>query len=214
MEVFHPAFTCSKSAKKHNRATRQIYIKLRRHQMLLVCLVLLLLTLNLFRTYSTVITAEFKQINGSWAWETIVSDHKFIFSTCGTYIVLWVWNICWTTCFQFYSHNIRFWKGKFLRQCFQKISQTLKRELNISLILKYYHVHSFVRFLSDFVTNDENSLNFILCKRIQRFIHCVSSQVIISNFFCQAYSRSNESGIVNQVFVSHAVIRSIYFSVI
>ena len=39
-------------------------------------------------------------------------------------------------------------------------SQTLKRGTSVSLILEYYHVNTFVRFLSNFVTNDEKNLMF------------------------------------------------------
>ena len=39
-------------------------------------------------------------------------------------------------------------------------SQTLKRGTSVSLILEYYRVSTFVRFLSNFVTNDEKNLMF------------------------------------------------------
>lgn len=39
-------------------------------------------------------------------------------------------------------------------------SQTLKRGTSVSLILEYYRVNTFVRFLSNFVTNDEKNLMF------------------------------------------------------
>ena len=39
-------------------------------------------------------------------------------------------------------------------------SQTLKRGTSVSLILEYYHVHTFVRFLSNFVTNNEKNIMF------------------------------------------------------
>ena len=50
---------------------------------------LLFLTLNIFRNYYIVIIAEFEQVNAGWAWETIVSENKFVFSDCGIYNVLW-----------------------------------------------------------------------------------------------------------------------------
>lgn len=39
-------------------------------------------------------------------------------------------------------------------------SQTLKRGTSVSLILEYYRVNTFVRFLSNFVTNHEKNLMF------------------------------------------------------
>ena len=42
----------------------------------------------------TVIIAEFEQINASWAWETIVSEKKFVFSNCEKYTILWASKIC------------------------------------------------------------------------------------------------------------------------
>lgn len=39
-------------------------------------------------------------------------------------------------------------------------SQTLKRGTSVSFILEYYRVNTFVRFLSNFVTNDEKNLMF------------------------------------------------------
>ena len=50
-------------------------------------LVLLLLTLNIFALYSTVTNAEFEKINADWAWETLVSENKFVSSDCEKFIV-------------------------------------------------------------------------------------------------------------------------------
>ena len=40
-----------------------------------------------FTLYTTVITAEFKQINAVWVREYIVSENIFTFSICEKYIV-------------------------------------------------------------------------------------------------------------------------------
>ena len=45
-----------------------------------------------------------KKINAGWAWETKVSDNKFISSNCGKYIVPRAEKICWATCFRPYLH--------------------------------------------------------------------------------------------------------------
>ena len=45
----------------------------------------------------------------------VTLDNKFAFSNCEKYIVAWDEKICWATCFQFYSPNIRLQKGKFSR---------------------------------------------------------------------------------------------------
>ena len=49
-----------------------------------------------FALCSTIIIAEFKQINASFAGETIVSDNKFAFSNCEKYIALCAGTTCWT----------------------------------------------------------------------------------------------------------------------
>ena len=76
------------------------------------CLVLLLLTLNIFWHYYIVIITEFEQIDGGWVWETIVSDNKFVSSNCGKYIFLWAGKVCLAACFHPYSSEIRLWKDK------------------------------------------------------------------------------------------------------
>ena len=40
-------------------------------------------------SYFSVIIDEFEQINAEWAWETIVSDNKFVFRNYEKYIVPW-----------------------------------------------------------------------------------------------------------------------------
>ena len=40
-------------------------------------------------SYFSVIIDEFEQINAEWAWETIVSDNKFVFRNCQKYIAPW-----------------------------------------------------------------------------------------------------------------------------
>ena len=110
------------SQQKNTRATCQIYSKstIKTPER---CLVFLW---KYFALYSTVIIAEFEQINAGWGWETIVSHNKFAFSICRKSIVLWVGKICWATYFHPYSPNIRLQKDKFWWQYFQKISWTLK----------------------------------------------------------------------------------------
>lgn len=66
-------------------------------------------------------------------------------------------------------------------------SQTLKRGTSVSLILEYYRVNTFVRFLSNFVTNDEKNLMFD--GKEFSVLYTVSSEVLISIFFRQAFSR-------------------------
>ena len=42
-----------------------------------------------FAHYSTVSIAEFEQVNAACAWETAVSDNKFVFSNCEKYFIQW-----------------------------------------------------------------------------------------------------------------------------
>ena len=78
---------------------------------------------------STIIIAEFKQINASFARETIVSDNKFAFSYCEKYIALWTGTTCWTWIFilihpTLVSKRIIQWQI-FSWQNFKRVSQTL-----------------------------------------------------------------------------------------
>ena len=56
---------------------------------------------------------EFEQINASWARKAMVSDNKFVFSSCEKYIVQWTWKICLAIRFHLYSPNIRLGEDKF-----------------------------------------------------------------------------------------------------
>ena len=66
-----------KVIKKHTRIIYQIYLKLT-IKTLEQCLALLLLTLKHVSFDCTVIIAEFKQTNVSWAWETTASMFSVI----------------------------------------------------------------------------------------------------------------------------------------
>ena len=87
-------------------------------------LMLLLLTIH-FAHNSTVIIVEFDQINAGLAWETIISDNKFVSSNWEKYVRR-VGETYWATCFHSYSPSIRLQKKKFSWQHHKKISQTLK----------------------------------------------------------------------------------------
>ena len=120
----------SKKKKMKERKThiytleQQIYsklaIKTQEHH-----LMLLLLTTH-FAHNSTVIIVEFDQINAGLAWETIISDNKFVFSNWEKYVVRRVVETYRATCFHSYSPSIRLRKKKFSRQHHKKISRTLK----------------------------------------------------------------------------------------
>ena len=69
--------------------------------------------------------AEFEQINASWAWETIVSDNKLIFSNC-----LMGFDV------SLYSPNLG--RSRFLWQNLKKLSQTLYISMSISIYLSIY----------------------------------------------------------------------------
>ena len=60
-----------------------------------------------------IIIVEFNQINVDWAWETVVSDNRFVFSNWKKYIALWVREIFWATYFHSFSSNISLGKDKF-----------------------------------------------------------------------------------------------------
>ena len=113
-----------KVSKKNTRTTCQIYSKLT-IKTPKQRLVLLFLTWISFAFYSTVIIADVEQANAGWAWETIVSDNKFVLNNCWKYIVLWAWKICWITCFHPYSPNMKLPKNIFSRWLFKMISRTL-----------------------------------------------------------------------------------------
>ena len=72
--------------------------------------------------YFNVNIVEFEQINASWARKAMVSDNKFVFSSCEKYIVQWTWKICLAICFHLYSPNIRLGENNFSREYFKKIS--------------------------------------------------------------------------------------------
>ena len=111
-----------KVSKKSNRATCQIYSKLT-IKTPKQRLVLLFLTWISLAFYCTVIIADVEQANVGWAWETIVSDNKFVLNNCWKYIVLWAWKNCWITCFHPYSPNMKLLKNIFSRWLFKMISQ-------------------------------------------------------------------------------------------
>ena len=59
------------------RASRRVFFRFSQHS----------------QHYYIAIIAEFEQINAGCAWETIVSDIKFVFSNSGIYNVLWAGKI-------------------------------------------------------------------------------------------------------------------------
>ena len=117
------ALTCSNSAKKTIEPC-QIYSKLttktpEQH------LVLLLITLNIFRTlyycyYCWVWTNKCQLGLRNYSFSQLVC-----FQNCEKYIVLWVGKICWATYVQNCSPKMRLRKDIFSRQGFKKISRTL-----------------------------------------------------------------------------------------
>ena len=81
-----------------------------------------------FTLSSTVIIAEFEQVNSSCAWETIVSDNEFAFSDCEKCIVLWAGTVCWATNFHNYSPNIELRKDNSVTKIF--VTELQKDKLN------------------------------------------------------------------------------------
>ena len=90
---------------------------------------------------STVIFAEFKQINDDQAWENIVSHNIFV-SVTEKCILLWVREIYCVTCFHPYSHNVRLLKDKFSQLLFKKISWTLYVCIYIYMYNCVYIIHN------------------------------------------------------------------------
>ena len=72
-------------------------------------------------SYFILIIDEFEQINAEWAWETIVSDNKFVFRNWEIYCPMGLEDLLGYI-FYHYSPNISSRKDKFSRQCFKKIS--------------------------------------------------------------------------------------------
>ena len=74
---------------------------------------------NFEHILNCILVAEFQQKNAGWAWESVVSDKKIVFSNCEKYIVLWARKVCWAICFHLYSPNISLQKDKFSQQHFK-----------------------------------------------------------------------------------------------
>ena len=112
-----------KKKQTHTRPMCQIYSKLTKGQW---CLVLLLLTLNIFDTLFCCYYCRIWLNKCWWSLRNYVSDNKIVFSCCEKCIVQWATEICWTVCFHSYSLNVRLPKDKFSWQHFKMISRTLQ----------------------------------------------------------------------------------------
>ena len=130
-KLFHLAFTCSNSGKKIPE-TCQLYSKLTTKTPE-QCLVLLLLTLNIFHSlfyyyYSWIWTNKCQLGLKNYSFR-----QKICFQNCEKYLVLWAGKIFLATCFHPYLKKDE--KDNFSQQAFKKITWTLhvfKREMGYS----------------------------------------------------------------------------------